>query len=265
MPSWALMWALAGSLFFGLKALTLWRARKTSRYSLWRPVAYVFAWPGMDPQSFLNVGKAVAPPGLREWLWATFDVGLGVVLFWGVSRVLPASQPLLRGWTGMVGLILLLHFGVFQLLALVWQQAGIDAAPIMSSPLSSRSLGEFWGKRWNLGFSRPAYDLIFTPLRKLLGAAAAGLVVFVVSGLVHDLVISVPAEGGYGLPTGYFVLQGLGILVERSSLGKRLGLRKGIRGWSFMVVCTAGPLFWLFHPPFVLHVIIPFMKATRAL
>jgi hypothetical protein len=79
------------------------------------------------------------------------------------------------------------------------------------------------------------------------------------------LVISVPARGGYGLPTGYFVFQGLGVLVERSSFGKQLGLRDGVRGWLFMVVITAGPVFFLFHPPFVLRVIIPFMKWMHAL
>ncbi len=88
---------------------------------------------------------------------------------------------------------------------------------------------------------------------------------FVVSGLMHDLVISVPARGGYGLPTAYFVLQGLGVLIERSFFGKQFGLRGGVRGWLFMVVITAGPAFFLFHPPFVLRVIIPFMKWLHAL
>lgn len=165
----------------------------------------------------------------------------------------------------MLGLILLLHFGIFQLSALFWQRLGVDAMPIMSAPLRSESLSEFWGKRWNLGFRQLSHDLIFGPLHRRLGVRAAGFLVFVVSGLIHDLVISVPAHGGYGFPTGYFVLQGVGVLVERSSLGKRLGLREGVRGWLFMAVFTAGPAFLLFHPPFVLRVIIPFMKWMHAL
>ena len=92
-----------------------------------------------------------------------------------------------------------------------------------------------------------------------------GFFIFVVSGLIHDAVISLPAGGGYGLPTLYFMIQGAGVVVERSSLGQQLGLRLNIRGWLFMAVFTAGPAFWLFHPLFIRRVILPFMQAIRAL
>ena len=116
----------------------------------------------------------------------------------------------------MAGLVLLLHFGTFQIVALMWQAAGVNAKPIMSAPLRATSLAEFWGKRWNLGFRQLGYELIFRPLHRVLGVELAGLLVFLVSGLIHDLVISVPARGGYGLPTGYFLLQGAGITIEHS-------------------------------------------------
>ena len=93
----------------------------------------------------------------------------------------------------------------------------------------------------------------------------ASFAVFVVSGLLHDFVISVPAHGGYGLPTTYFVIQGIGVAAERSSLGRQIGLARGARGWLFMALVSAGPAFWLFHPPFVLRVILPFMHAIHAL
>jgi len=53
--------------------------------------------------------------------------------------------------------------------------------------------------------------------------------------------------------------------VERSRLGQKLGLRGGARGWFYTAVVTLGPAFWLFHPPFVLRVILPFMHAIKAL
>ena len=165
----------------------------------------------------------------------------------------------------MVGIILLLHFGTFRLVALFWQNFGINAIPIMQAPLRARSLSEFWGKRWNLGFRQLSYDLIFGPLHRSWGVGIAGFLAFLVSGLIHDLVISVPARGGYGLPTLYFALQGLGVAIERSSFGKASGLRGGLWGWLFMGIFTLSPIPLLFHQPFVLHVIIPFMEAIHAL
>ena len=262
---WAFMWILAISIYFGLKWLSWCTAQDRIPHAAWRSAAYLLAWPGMDAESFLNADASVTPPRLREWLWTALVTGLGAILLWGVARLVPEEQSLLRGWIGMLGLVLLLHFGTFQLVALFWQSFKVDATPIMIAPLRSESLSEFWGKRWNLGFRQLAHDLIFGPLHKKLGATGAGFLVFIASGLIHDLVISVPARGGYGLPTGYFVLQGLGVLFERSSLGRRFGLRSGVRGWLLMAVFTAGPVFMLFHPPFVLRVIIPFMKWIHAL
>ncbi len=86
-----------------------------------------------------------------------------------------------------------------------------------------------------------------------------------VSGLIHDLVISLPARGGYGLPTLYFLLQGAGVSVERSRFGKRLGLGHGLRGWCFMLLFLTVAALALFHPWFVERVILPFMRAIHAL
>lgn len=187
----------------------------------------------------------------------------GILLIWVVAR--GGAEPLAQGWIGLLGLVLLLHFGSFHLLALFWQSRGVMAQPIMAKPILSRTLSEFWGKRWNLGFRQLAHDLIFRPLHKRIGVSAASLLVFLVSGLIHDLVISLPARGGYGLPTAYFLLQGFGVRIERSTMGRRLGLQQGFAGWLFMFVFTSGPAFWLFHPPFVTRVIVPFMRAIGAL
>jgi hypothetical protein len=262
---WVFMWVLAVSIYVGLKWLSWWKVRGRIPHAAWRSIAYLLAWPGMDAESFLNASKVPPPPRVRDWTWAILETSLGVILLWVVAGSIPQGETLLRGWIGMLGLIFLLHFGSFQILAFFWQRFGITATPIMSEPLRSRSLSEFWGKRWNLGFRQLSYDLVFSPLHKKLGGGFASFLVFVLSGLIHDLVISVPARGGYGLPTAYFVLQGLGVAVERSTTGNQLGLRAGVRGWLFMAVVIVGPVFWLFHPPFVLHVIIPFMKGIHAL
>src|SRR5713101_40962 len=218
------MWILSFVIYLNLKWLTWWRARTRVAHSAWRSAAYLFAWPGMDAEAFLDASQRVPPPAPATWLWAIFETILGTILFWVVTRSIPQGEPLLRGWVAMLRLILLLHFGTFQIVALLWQSVGVNAKAIMSAPLRSSSLGEFWGKRWNLGFRQLAHELIFRPFCRRLGPDAAGFSVFVVSGLIHDLVISLPSRGGFGLPTLYFVLQGAGVTVERSRIGKRLGL-----------------------------------------
>jgi Membrane bound O-acyl transferase family len=265
LPPWVFMWTLSLAIYLGLKWLTWWTARPKIAHPSWRSAAYLLAWPGMDADAFLDAKTRTAPPAPSAWLTATFETILGATLLWVVARSASQVHPLLRGWVGMVGLILLLHFGTFHIVALLWQSLGVEAQPIMSAPLRSSSLGEFWGKRWNLGFRQLAHELIFRPLSRRLGVEAAGFLVFAVSGLIHDLVISVPARGGYGFPTLYFLLQGAGVTVERSQFGKRLGLGRGLRGWCFMVVFLTVPVFGLFHPPFVLRVILPFMHAVHAI
>ena len=265
LPPWVFMWVLSFAIYLSLKWLTWWRARSRISHPAWRSVAYLLGWPGMDADAFMDARQRVPPPAPTTWLWATFETILGAILLRVMARSIPQGQPLLRGWVGMLGLILLLHFGTFQIVALLWQSLGVKAQPIMSAPLRSTSLGEFWGKRWNLGFRQLAHELIFRPLYRRLGADTAGFLVFVVSGLIHDLVISLPARGGYGLPTLYFLLQGAGVTVERSRFGKRLGLGQGGRGWCFMMMFLTVPVFGLFHPWFVLRVILPFMQAIHAL
>lgn len=196
LPPWGFMCSLAFAIYAGFKWLTWWKARTRVSHKSWRSAAYLVGWPGMDAESFLDENHSAHAPGLSHWFLAVFETALGAILLWVVARDLPVGQSLLRGWVGMLGLILLLHFGTFRIAALVWQSLGVCALPIMSAPLRSTSLSEFWGKRWNLGFRQLAYDLIFRPAHKVLGPGIAGFLVFVASGLLHDLVISMPARGG---------------------------------------------------------------------
>ena len=265
LPAWGFMWMMAFALFFGCKWLTLGTAlRREGAACPFRALAYLTAWPGMEATRFLapELAPRCTHP-LRTTAFAVTRMLLGLFLLFGVSR--HAAEPLLTGWIGMLGMILLLHFGFFHLLSVGWRALRVDAPPIMNAPLLSTSISEFWGRRWNAAFNDLALRFVFRPVARRLGMANSTLTAFLVSGLIHELVISLPVNKGYGFPTGYFLVQGLGVLTERSSVGKWLGLRAGVRGWMFTMVVVAGPAFWLFHPPFVRQVILPFMHAIGAL
>jgi hypothetical protein len=256
---WQFMWALSIATFFGCKWETWFRARLAGVHaSFARNFGYLLLWPGMDARTFLSADKISTRPGVRDWLAVTAKTLLGCSLVWLAARNAVKEHSLAVGWIGMIGIVLALHFGLFHLIALAWQAAGVPARPIMQSPVRATSLSEFWGKRWNIGFRHLTHGIVFRPVRKRVGTAAATLAAFFISGLIHDFVISFPAGGGYGLPTCYFLLQGFGVLVERSKLGVRLGMGGGFRGWLFTLACASGPAFWLFHPRFVRVVMLPF-------
>lgn len=260
-PRWAFMWLLAVAVFAGCKLLT-WTAAPV-RAPWWLHAGYL-AWPGMDAAAFLRGPRdSVRRPRAEEWTLALGKTLLGAGLVWGVAGRIPAELALLKGWTGMVGLVLLLHFGSFHLLSCAWRAAGIDAVPLMDRPLAARSVGEFWGRRWNRAFRDLTHRFLFRPLTVRLGARRALWLSFLASGLVHELVISLPARGGWGGPTAFFLVQALAIAVERSAGGQSL-LAGELAGRLFTFAALVLPAGILFHPPFVLRIMVPFLAAIGA-
>jgi Membrane bound O-acyl transferase family len=263
-PRWAVMWSLVAGIFMGCKWLT-WYGANPAKAPWWRHAGYLLAWPGLDADAFLNQQLSKTDkPSLREWLAASINLLAGVVLFWKMARAIPEDHEIFRGWVGMVGLILMLHFGSFHLLSCAWRTIGVRARPLMNKPIWSASLSEFWGKRWNTAFRDTTYRFLFQPLSRHMSPQWAVGVGFFLSGLVHDLVISVPSGGGYGGPTVFFIVQGASLLAERSAAGRSLGLGRGWTGGLFTKLALVLPVYGLFHPPFIRNVILPFMQALGA-
>lgn len=255
LPDWQFMGLIAMSLYAACKLHTWWAQFVAGRAGWGRSVAYLLAWTGMDAAAFLDPQRVAPRPAPGEWVRSFSVMAIGAALIWAICPLLPMRHPLLVGWVGMLGLILMLHFGAFALISVAWRRMGIDAQPLMNRPLSATSLADFWGRRWNTAFHALAQRLVFRPTLRIAGVRGAVLATFIASGLIHDLVISVPARGGYGLPTVYFIVQGLGVLVERSAG----------RGRGLTILLALGPVFLLFHPPFVLRVIVPFLAAIHAI
>jgi predicted DCC family thiol-disulfide oxidoreductase YuxK len=264
--AWVFMWLMAFALYLGCKWLTFRQVtRRRAATNLPREIGYLLAWPGMDAVTFLDTKSVPLKPRGIEGAMSTIKTIFGGFLLWGMTRMVFPAHPIMAGWVGMIGIVFILHFGLFHLSALVWQQAGVSAAPLMRNPILSRSLAEFWGRRWNTAFNELAFRLAFRPMRRMASPAVATLLVFGLSGLVHDLVISLPARGGYGLPTAYFLIQGAGLVVQRSKAGRRLGLDLGARGWFFTILVAAGPACLLFHPWFITNVILPMLARAGAI
>ena len=257
LPDHVKMCLVSGSIFVVLKAESL-RAFLASGVSVSVREKFLWfaAWPGFDTAGFLT-REATSRPTRAEWTSGTIKAVCGLAL-WLLAA--PAALPrsmMVAGWLAMIGIVLAMHFGGLHLLALFWRARGRDVRPIMNAPALTKSLSEFWGRRWNMAFRNFAHHAVFKPAARRWNAAAGTWISFVFSGLVHELAISVPAGDGYGLPLAYFVLQGFGVSLERTLSRKSFTVRGGLPGWSFAALFLIPAAVFLFHPPFVRNVVVP--------
>lgn len=260
MPSWILMWLITALVFFISKIIILILAPQKPKG--WRLFAFLFLWVGMDEKEWLSKDNNVSS-STHSLFKSLLKMIFGGILLWVIAR--QNQNPVLAGWCGMVGLIFVLHFGLFDLCAILWNKIGIKVRPIMENPAGATSLTDFWGRRWNIAFRDLAHIFIFKPLVMKLGTKAALFLSFLFSGVLHDLLISVPAGAGYGLPTAYFLFQAIGILLERKLFKNIKSTEKKYARWVFTHFFTIMPAYILFHPPFVKVVMIPFFQAIGAL
>ena len=264
-PAWWIAWWLIFAFFGAMKWLT-WRRTSAPDVSPWRHIGYLFFWPGLDAPAFLR-GTAArdAPVDPREGVVALGKLFLGAALFWGAARWVPSDWPLVQGWAGLAGLAVGLLGGASHFASWLWRAGGVEAEPIMDAPLRSRSIAEFWGRRWNRAFHDFVRRFVHRPIAERFGSTSATTAVFLFSGFLHDAVLSFSAGAGYGRPMLYFLLQLAGLAVERSRLGKRLALGRGLRGRIFAITVIVGPAGLLFHRPFIERVWLPFMHAVEAI
>lgn len=236
MTPWDRMLAAVALTYLLFKAVT------SRRLAFGRAVGYWALWPGMDPRPFAVQTKTTVV-FVSLLVWGALKMALGAGLM-AVRTGVPAVDVVLV----FVSIGLMVHFGLCDVLAGFWRARGVPVERLFVNPAASRSLGEFWGRRWNLAFHAVARESVFKPIARRWGVVAATLGTFFFSGLLHELLLSVPVGGGYGLPTAYFLLHGLLVLAER---------RWSIQGrvWTLFWVLAPAPM--LFHPWFVKAIILP--------
>jgi len=256
-PAWQLVWSLALAIYAGVKWLTFASYPPPDGTSALRIAGYLLAWPGMNAKAFWDRQTEVPRPEIGEWLFAIFKVSLGLAIAAIAVPLLLPEHPLAAGWAAMVGVVFILHFGILHLLSLAWRAAGVNAEPIMQWPILASSVSDFWGKRWNMAFRDLSFTYVLRPLAMHWGTVPAMLGVFLLSGLVHDVIITLPTGATFGGPTLYFVIQGVGMVAERSEFGRRWSLDSGITGRLFGYLVIVGPVGLLFPEPFVRLGVLP--------
>ena len=262
---WQFMWIFAYCIFLSCKCITLADALNvTDNVNKKKAALYLFGWVGMDARRFLS-GKTKPVVQYRAWIESILKILIGLFLVYVIAEKVYPVNHFLGGWVGLAGLGLIIHFGSFHLLALIWNKLGVNVKPIINYPLCSVSLTDFWSTRWNLAYRDLSRSYILRPLAPKIGVRNAAVLVFIISGLVHELVISFPANGGYGLPTLYFIIQTVGVFVEKSALGNILGLENKWRGRIYTLIFVFAPIGLLFHNTFIEKVIIPFLHQINSI
>ena len=199
----------------GMKGLVYAEWTGSQRLPLSRYAVFAFLWFGMDPGSF-----QVRRTGLS---WKG-DVALGLLLMavgtlgawcvWAMQwrQILIMFLPMSLGF----------HFGALRVLKGALRAAGFPVRTLFPNLLEARGIGDFWSKRWNVGYSQMMQRLVGRPVQRKFGESAGVMAVFLGSGLLHELAITLPVRAGFGLPTLYFTLHGLLTLLERK-LGRPIG------------------------------------------
>jgi len=261
-PPGVRMLALVGVALLGMKVIVVVeeRARGMAPLSLGAWVGFATAWLGMNPRLFgerVPGALAGASPLVRRGL---LNVFLGAILVALAKLVWTHAQSrLLATLLVLPALSLIVHFGLCHVLTGAWRLAGVAAEPLFRAPLHAQSLGEFWARRWNLGFSEMTSLAVYRPLGARLGRAPALAASFALSGLLHELAISVPVRAGFGLPLLYFLLHGGLVLVERA-LAKSGRPLAGWVGRAWTIAWLVLPLPLLFHRPFLSGVVWPLIE-----
>ncbi|POY38957.1 hypothetical protein C3K47_00185 [Solitalea longa] len=233
---------------------------QTKKLALHKWLVFALGWFGMRPKLFETLGKG----SLSEALKLIFDgflrvvIGFSLLLLSRFVANLGNSEHLKFLYTVLTfaGLSFILHFGILTISAGVWRCFGINTQKLFKEPLKSRSLAEFWSKRWNIAFSEMTSIAVYRPLVVNLGRKCALVTSFLFSGFLHELAITVPAGAGFGLPTIYFLLQAIAIIIEGEI--KRLSIFKNqfiAKLWVFSWLIL--PIQLLFPPEFIRVIIWP--------
>lgn len=237
------------TIFFGLilfvKIIILFQT-KEARALIKRPVLLFcyFIWIGTEPENFLK--KHIFTKSDASLIFQ----GLGAIVFGWLIRLAVQKYVLelddLAGYLAVVSLIYIFIFGYSNLFCGLFRLFEIGIEVPFGDVFETQSLRDFWGHRWSRPFVNAAKRLFYKPLKRYLPRRSLQFSVFLISGIFHDMFMSLPVDAGYGKCTAYFLIQGLAVIFEEQFLKKYFDRHSGWGGvWAFSVILVPLPL--LFH------------------
>jgi hypothetical protein len=166
-------------------------------------------------------------PHISRILGGTAVVAAGVVLVRTLS-----GNPTVRSSRALDHVVRLLIFvptieSISRVLYGLERLAGFDTRPIIRNAFLSRTVAEFW-QRWN-GRMHDWYDRnVFRPSGGRRAPARSVALVFLVSGLHHELMFAIALSEFTGYQLAFFLVQAPAVIA--SGRLERLARRGGIAG-----------------------------------
>lgn len=254
-PVWRLA-AAAGGGYLLFKVATVGAHRVGfRRLSPTAKLVFAIPWPGFDEGRFS--ARLEDQSSWPRLVGGSTRLIVGLVVLSVAAAGLEAWGEVAT-WLGIAGVLLVVHLGYAEILTWCVQKLGFGVRPLFDRPWASRSLGEFWTRRWNVAFVEMDRALYLPLLRWRLKPRAAAFGVFVLSGVLHEMAISYPAGAGYGLPMTYFGIHAVAVFAERSVLRVRDWPAWLARIWTVSLVLVPLPL--LFHEAFRTELIVPLLE-----
>ncbi|KAM5443037.1 hypothetical protein MferCBS31731_001911 [Microsporum ferrugineum] len=167
----------------------------------------------------------------------SFDLVLHGAFFLALQALFPQSNPTVQALQ-----ILLAIYVIWESLQLLLRYK--TSPPLFGPVYTASSLASFWSETWHTAFASPCRSLAYDPLRRHLPAKygvpvafARGVGVlasFSLMGLFHaySLAPVLPIDGVVRI-IAFFLLNGIGTVIETAIWGKKSHWGKAVLAWTF--------------------------------
>lgn len=228
-----------GSLWFLARVIELVRARGSipAGRRAWHVVGIV------DTLRARHMAPTVDMPALTRLLVCAPLVVAGLAGVTFSNQLLSGAPRLAVRWlTGTLFAYASVEV-VVSAVILAYAALGIDPRPLHDDPIRSKTITEFWGRRWNRAVHRFLKLTVFAPVARR-GYTELGMALsFVVSAFIH-FAFMLPAAGLFwaGMMGAFFLVQ-LPFLWAERALGIARWPAPLARTWTLTLLLVSSPLF----------------------
>jgi hypothetical protein len=228
-----------GSLWFTARTMELLREPKPvpATRRLWHIIGMV------DTLRSRHIAPLIDTSALIRLLVCAPLVVAGWVGISSANHLLSGAARLAVRWSTGVVFVYTAVETVVALVILLYGLLGIDPRPLHDDPIRSRTITEFWSRRWNRAVHRFLKQTIFAPVARR-GHTELGMVLaFLMSAFIH-FAFMLPAVGlGWAAIMGaFFVLQLPFLWAERALHVNRWPALLA-RAWTLGLLLVSSPLF----------------------